>query len=194
LLDWFDRSQFITSLLGLGRSRKEEIEAALECLVDGYDDSSVPETSAWGPLQPPSGRPAEDVDGLTVTLTSGLIADYKSGASILAKAADEYRRPGDDKKAQRVQRDSERKQREAERLESFVQRFRNRKGVRCPQTSGARRRWLTPVLADLDEILQDVEARWEMLAQLVRELEAMPRYDSATVRMRVTEYRRRNRN
>jgi len=142
-------------------------------------------------MQPSSGRPAENVDSLTVALVSKQIADYKSNSSTLAEAAGVYRRIGDERKAQRVQRDSERMLSEVQRLESFLQGFTHRVGGHLTQASGARRHWLTPVLADLDEILRDVDGRWGVLAQLVRELEQKPQYSAEKVRLRVTDYRRR---
>ena len=55
----------------------------------------------------------------------------------------------------------------------------------------AKRRWLTPVLADLEQILHEVDGRWELLAQLVRELEELESTTGEKVRLRLAEFNRR---
>jgi len=66
-------------------------------------------------------------------------------------------------------------------------------GKKLPEeAAGARGRWLTPVLSDLEHILRDVDGRWELLAQLAREIEGLPNYSGENVRLRLNEYKRRS--
>lgn len=195
LLRWFDESRFVNRLLRLGWTRKRQIEEALDCLVDGYDDTDVPKTLPQAPwAEPLRGRTAADVDHLALALTKRQAEGHAADAASLRSAAEVYRRQGHAKKARTTEKDAADSAREADRLRSAVRSMEASFGKKLDQvTKGAGRHWLTPILSDLEVILRDLPYRWELLAQLVREIEKKPSYTAEKVRSRVHEFRHRSR-
>ena len=194
LLAWFDESDFVIGLLELGRNHREQIEESLEILVDGYDDPTIPNelpNFRWWPE--PAGHKVEAADDISFALIGGAIRGKESDSTTLAAASKIYRRAGNDRLSKLLTKDAEQNLLKVAPLRRTLERLEENFETRPrAEGAGAPRQWLTPILAEMEEVLHGVDGHWKLLAQLVREIEKKPSYTGEAVRSRLNDFMRRS--